>query len=194
MWDPRRLTPRYMDTFTLCVTSSLALQRCVVLGFLHGFITAIFSKVGSLAHVQPQPEDQGLHFAWALLFDLSGMGDHSSSLHSRPHSYPGHCGVRVYTKQTNPIELSPSWETTSRSATQEFPNFYATRKFISVHKNPPLVRILSQMNPAHTTTPVCKIHLNIILPLCLCLPSGVFPSGFPSKTLYAFRLALMHAT
>jgi hypothetical protein len=38
------------------------------------------------------------------------------------------------------------------------------------------------MNPVHTTRSyLSKIHFNIILP-----PSGLFPSGFPTRTLYAF--------
>jgi hypothetical protein len=107
MWDPRRLTPGYMDKFTLRTSSSLELQRCVGLHLLYGIVTANFSKVQSLAsYPTPNLKDQGLYFAWPLSFDLSGMGDHSRRLRSRQHNYPGHCGVRVYTKQTNSIELS----------------------------------------------------------------------------------------
>ena len=35
-----------------------------------------------------------------------------------------------------------------------------------------------------------KIHLNIISHLLLVLPSGLFPSGFPTKTLYTPLLSL----
>jgi hypothetical protein len=32
---------------------------------------------------------------------------------------------------------------------KNFPAFYGTRRFITVHKSPPLVPILSQINPIH---------------------------------------------
>jgi hypothetical protein len=40
-------------------------------------------------------------------------------------------------------------------------------------------------HPVHTpTSDLLKIHLNIILHLCLGLPSGIFPAGLPIKSLY----------
>jgi hypothetical protein len=86
------------------------------------------------------------------------------------------------------MELSPSWEATNRSATQEFPNIYLTPKVhFRVHKSPPLVPILSQMNPVHTTSSyLSKFHFNLSSYLHLRLPSGLFPSDYPTKILYAF--------
>jgi hypothetical protein len=84
---------------------------------------------------------------------------------------------------TNPMELSPSWKATTHSATQEFSNILQKLKVhYSIHESPLLVPILSQMNPVHTTPSllVLSFHLHI------GLPSGLFPSGFPTKTLYAF--------
>jgi hypothetical protein len=77
-------------------------------------------------------------------------------------------------------------ETATRSATQEFPHILWNPK---VHKNPSLVPILSQSNRVHATPfYCCKIHFNIILSR-LDLPSGLSPSGFPAKILYAFLFA-----
>jgi hypothetical protein len=53
-----------------------------------------------------------------------------------------------------------------------------------VHKSLPLVRILSHKNSVHILAPYLpKIHSNIILSshLRVALPSGLFPSGFPTK-------------
>jgi hypothetical protein len=37
--------------------------------------------------------------------------------------------------EDNSMELSPSWEAASRTANQEFPNIYGTRRFITVFTN-----------------------------------------------------------
>jgi hypothetical protein len=59
-----------------------------------------------------------------------------------------------------------------------------------VHKSPPLVAILSQLNPVHTFLPYfSKIHSNNTH-LRLGLPSGSCPSDFSSKILYACHLPM----
>jgi len=64
-----------------------------------------------------------------------------------------------------------------------------------VHKIPPLVHILRQMNPVHTfPTHFPNMHSNIIFHLCPGLPNGLFLSGFPTKILYTFLISPMRAT
>ena len=74
------------------------------------------------------------------------------------------------------MEQSATWEANWFSTSHEIPH---------IHKCLTPVPILSQLDPVHTSTShFLKIHLNIISHLSLSLPSGLFPSGFPIKTLY----------
>jgi hypothetical protein len=74
------------------------------------------------------------------------------------------------------MELSPSWEATSRSATQDFPNIlWNSNVHCRVLNSPPLVPVPSQMNPVHIAPSYfSKIQLNIILHLRPGLLSGLF--------------------
>jgi hypothetical protein len=64
------------------------------------------------------------------------------------------------------MEFSPSWEATSRSATQEFTDILQNPKVrYRVYESPPLVPILRPMNPVDATPfYFSKIDFNIIVP------------------------------
>ena len=64
-----------------------------------------------------------------------------------------------------------------------------------IHKSPPPVPILSQINPVHA--PHHTFWRSILLlssQIRLVLPSSLFPSGLPTKTLYASLLFPIRAT
>ena len=82
------------------------------------------------------------------------------------------------------MEQSPSWEANRFAASQEIPRIlWNPNVHCRIHKCPPPVSILSQFDPVHTPTSWRSI-LILSSHLCLGLPSGLFFSGFPTKTLY----------
>ena len=86
---------------------------------------------------------------------------------------------------TYSMEQSP-WEANQFSASQEIPRFYGTHRFIMAftnarHVSPSWASLIHSISP-HPTSPrsilILSSHLHV------CHPSGLFPSGSPTKTLY----------
>jgi hypothetical protein len=57
-----------------------------------------------------------------------------------------------------------------------------------------MVPILSQINAVHTNPSYVRSILILYTHLHLGIPSGLFPSGFPTNILYTFRFAPIRAT
>ena len=84
------------------------------------------------------------------------------------------------------MEQSPSWEANRFTASQEIPRIYRTQRFITAFTNACHLS-LSWANsiqpiPPHPTS--WRSILILFSHLRLDLLSGLFPPGFPTKTLY----------
>jgi hypothetical protein len=84
------------------------------------------------------------------------------------------------------MEQSSSWKADRSSASQEIPRILWNLKICyRIHKCPPLVLTMSQIKPVHALHPTSWRPILILSsPLRLGLPSGLFTSGFHTKTLY----------
>ena len=94
------------------------------------------------------------------------------------------------------MEQSLSWEANSSSASQEIPPILWNPKVhYCMHKSLPPVPFLSQIVPVHALHPTSWRSILILSShLWLGLPSGLLPSGFPTKTLYTPLHSPIHAT
>jgi len=94
------------------------------------------------------------------------------------------------------MEQSLSWEPNCFLASQEIPRLVWNPKVhYCIYKHPPPIRTLSQITAVPVSlTHFLKIHLILPYHPCLGIPGGLFPSGFPTKTLHAHLLFPIRAT
>ena len=90
----------------------------------------------------------------------------------------------------------PLTKLTGSQLVKKFPTFHGIPRFITAFTNARHLSLSSarsiQSMPPHPTSWRSILILSSLL--CVDLPSGFFPSGFPTKTLYTPLLSPIHAT
>ena len=98
---------------------------------------------------------------------------------------------------THSLQQNPSWEANRSSASQEILRIlWSPKVYYCIYKYSEPVPILIQINPVNGPHPTsCRSILILSSNLHLVFPSGLFPSGFPYKTLYTPLLSpyVLHA-
>jgi hypothetical protein len=94
--------------------------------------------------------------------------------------------------ETDTMKQSASGGTNSCSFSQEIPRFLWNS---SARESSTLVPIISQINKIHILTQVFLLKINFnIIHRELCLSNCHFPSGFPTKILYALLISPFRPT
>jgi hypothetical protein len=96
----------------------------------------------------------------------------------------------------NSMEQIPSWNANCHSDSQEISPFYETGRFITVFIKAQQWSIswARYLQSATSHTISLRSILILYFYLRLDLPSGLLPSGFPTKLLYAFLVSPMPAS
>ena len=94
------------------------------------------------------------------------------------------------------MQQSPSWQANHFPTSQNFPAFYGTRRFITAFTSARHLSLsrASSIQSISTHSTSWRSILILSSYLRLGLPSGLFPSGFPTETLYTPIFSLIHAT
>jgi hypothetical protein len=98
-------------------------------------------------------------------------------------------------RKTNCMEQRPSWEANMSWAGQEIFAFYGNQRFIAAFTTARCLflywaRSIQSMLPSHFYRRILILSFNLLLGL----PSGLLPSGFLTKALYAPPLSPIRAT
>ena len=120
---------------------------------------------------------------------------HNIYIHTHTHTHT-HTYIHTYIHYSLPTPWCSVLleKLTGLQLVKKFPTFHGTRRFITAlsslrHLSPSWASPIQSIYPHPTSW---RSILILSTHLCLGLPSGLFPSGFPTKTLYTPPPLLTH--
>ena len=178
-----------LTQFFILVQQKWRIRRTCLHNIIHPNLHICHTEIESCTNLQfSQPlntrHDKMLSNKMLLKCDIWGEINWPNFLNLALYNYKI---IKILTYLLTPYSTVILEKLTGSQLVKKFPTFYGTRRFITTLTSASQL-FLFWSSSIQSISPHLTFWRTILIlssHLCLGLPSGLFPSGFPTKTLYA---------